>query len=266
MEEVNVVSGQTVLSEGEVPKFFFFIKEGKFRMGSEIYHSGSFVAIVEYFLEDELVSDMVAESDSVIRKYTKDDVMGEDEEYKNVLKFLVESLNASLVSYIEKEVIGDFEKSVDVAKIASIMDKTEGEEEVLEALEEMLSIQKLPELPDDPEKAKAVVDMTSKEEDIIRYVLHRLAFVKKFPANPESKEFIIDAIRIYMDEMEDRYGAMYSAKLAMLFYPDDDEIMREVMHRSIKISRLSKDPEWFEYLIRFLMRFPKEEVKIDEIS
>ncbi len=266
MEEVNVVSGQTVLSEGEVPGFFFFIKEGKFRVGNEIYHSGSFVAIVEYFLEDELASDAVSESDGIIRKYTKEDVMDNEEEYKNVLKFLVESLNASLVNYIEKDVIGDFEKSVDVAKIAAIMDKTEGGEEILEALEEMLSIQKLPELPDDPEKAKAVVEMTSKEEDIIRYVLHRLAFVKKFPDRPESKEFVLSALRIYMDEMDDRYGAMYSAKLAMLFYPDDDELMKEVMHRSIKISRLNKDPEWFEYLIRFLMRFPKEEVKIDEIS
>ena len=266
MEEVNVVSGQTVLSEGEVPKFFFLIKEGKFKSGNEIYHSGSFVAIVEYFLEDELVSDVVAETDSVIRKYTKEDVLGEGDEYTEVLKYLVESLNAALVDYIEKEVIGDFERSVDVAKIATIVDKTEGEDEILAALEEMLSIQKLPELPDDQEKAKAVVEMVSKEEDIIRYVLHRLAFVKKFPDAPDSKGFILDALRIYMDEMEDRYGAMYSAKLAMLFYPNDDELMKEVMHRSIKIARLNKDPEWFEYLIRFLIRFPEEEVKIDEIS
>lgn len=266
MEEVNVVSGQTVLSGGEVPKFFFFIKEGKFKSGNEIFHSGSFVAIVEYFLEDELTSDIVAESDSVIKKYTKDDVLGENDEYKEVLKYLVESLNASLIDYIEKDVIGDFEKSVDVAKIATIVDKTEGEDEILAALEEMLSIQKLPELPDDPEKAKAVVEMVSKEEDIIRYALHRLAFVKKFPDVPESKEFILDTLRIYMDEMEDRYGAMYSAKLAMLFYPSDDELMKEVIHRSIKIARLNKDPEWFEYLVRFLIRFPEEEVNMNEIS
>ncbi len=266
MEEMKVISGQTLLKRGEVPRSFFLIKEGTFRLGSELFKPGSFMVAIEYLLEESLESDVVAETDGIVVKYDKSDITSNDEEYRSILRYLVELLSGSLMKQVEIEVIGDFERSVDVAKIAEMIDETEGEEEILSALEEMLSIQKLPDLPDTPKKAKAVVEMVSKEEDIIRYVLHRLAFVKKFPSMKESREYILDVIRTYMDEMEDRYGAMYAIKIVLLMYPNDDELVREALRRGAKISRMNKDPEWFEYLIRFLVRFPEEEVSMDEIS
>ncbi len=264
MEEMNVVSGQTIFKDGEKPSFFFLIKDGKFKVGSETFPAGSFVALVEYFLDMEMSSDVVAESDGVIIKYTDSDVSENEEEFEKVLKYAVESLNASLAGSVDKVVVSDLEKSVDVAKLAEIAEEI-GEDELLSALEEMVSLQKLPEIPGDPEKAKAVVEMVSKEEDIIKYALHRIAFVKKFPGREESKEYLMEALRTYMDELEDRYGARYVAKLAILLYPDD-EIIIDVLRKLVKILRDSKDPEWFEYLERLLVAFPEEEVRIDEIS
>ena len=263
MEEMNVVGGQTILSGGEKPPFFFMIKDGKFKVGGEEYSSGSFVGVVEYFLELPMDDDAVAQTDGTIIKFTDSDVK-EEEGFEKVLKYLLEAVNALILGTPGKEVVTDFEKSVDVAKIAELVDVV-GEDELLIALEEMISLQKLPDIPDEPEKARSVIEMISKEEDILRYVLHRLAFVKKFPHDENSKEYVMDAIRVYMDDLQDKYGAKYSLKLAMLYYSDDDDLMEEVLKNLVKVMRESRDPEWFDYLLRYFLRFGKG-VKKDEIS
>ena len=263
MEEMTVVGGQTILNGGEKPPYFFMIKEGKFKVGSEEYSSGSFVGVIEYFLELPLDNDAVAQTDGVIVKFTDSDVKEEDG-FEKVLKYLLEAVNALILGAPGKEVVTDFEKSVDVAKIAELVDVV-GEDELLIALEEMISLQKLPDIPDDPEKAKSVIDMISKEEDILRYALHRLAFVKKFPHDEKSKEYIVEVIRVYTDDLQDKYGAKYSLKLAVLFYSDDDEMMETVLKDLVNVMRESKDPEWFDYLIRYLLKFGRG-VKKNEIS
>jgi hypothetical protein len=266
MEEVSVVNGQIILKDGEVPSFFFFIKEGKFRYGDKEYLSENFVGLVELILNLKMVGDVIAEDDGVIVKYTEQDLSENKEVFEKVLKYLTDLINVKLTEELSESVITDFEKNVDVAKITELISSFEDESKLLAVLEEMVSLQKLPELPKDPEKAKTLVEMVPKEEDLMRYILYRVAYVKAFPEMHVSKDYIMEVVRIYMDELDDKYGAKYVLKLALLFYPDDDEIAEEVLRRLLKLLRESRNPEWFEYMIRFLMRFPDKEVKFDEVS
>ncbi len=265
MEEVNVYKGQTIFGAGDRPDFFFKIISGKVRVGSEVYMEDDIVGIAEYMLSLPYGSDVVVEEDGKIVRYREDELVEDEEKFNEILRYVLESINSRIFMAPGEKVVEDLEKSVNVDGIAELA-TMEGEvSEAFEALEEMMTLKKLPYLPDEDDVALGILDKVKKEADILRYVLYRIAFVKKFPEHSKSPDLLKEAVEIYMDELDDRYGAKYTLKLFLYFYPEH-EYLREILLRMVKVLRRSQDPEWFEYLERLVMLFPEEEVKFDEIS
>lgn len=265
MEKVNVYKGQTLFGSGDRPDYFFKIVSGRVRVGRKVYMEGDIVGVAEYFLSLPYEADVMVEEDGSLIRYREDDVISDEEKFNEILKHVVESLNSVISVAPGGEAVKDLKESVNVDGMAELATMEGATTETFEALEEVMTLKKLPYLPDEEEIALGIIEKVKKDVDILRYVLYRIAFVKKFPDSERSPEFLKEAIEIYMDEMDDRYGSKYALKLFLYFYPEH-EILREVLLRMVKVLRRSQDPEWFEYLERLVMLFPEEEVNFDEIS
>ncbi len=261
MEEVRLVAGQPLVEEGEKSGFFFKVKNGKLKSELQEYSSGDLIGVVECFTSSPFRHTVVAEEDSVVIKLSLEDL--EDENlFDEIMKYIITSMVAIVEGGPGREVLEDLSRRGDIRGMAEIA----GEDEIaLSAIEEMLTFQKFPEMPDDLNTSLKLLEKVESEGDKMKFALHCIAFARKFPQAPKTPEILMKASEVYMDELGDRYSSRYVLKLLFLFQPNSD-LLKKALKRLIKLLREDRDPEWFEYLERFLLHFPKEEVNIDEIS
>ncbi len=264
MEEVRLYKDQTLFGPTEKPDYFLGIVEGSVKVGNVVYGPGDILGFVEYFLEQPFVGEVKVEEDGVGKKYREEDVENE-EIFKEVLRYALENLNSSIASIPTQEVVKDFEDTARVDALLELSSMDEAPLEAFDAIEDMMTLKKLPALPDDEEIAYDFVEKFEKEMDLLQYILYRIAFVKKFPENEHSQKFLLEVIDTYLEELGDRFGAKYAMMLFLLFYPDSPKV-KDVLLKLIKVLRQSKNPEWFEYYERLVMLFPEVEVKLDEIT
>ncbi len=264
MEEVKVHKGQTIFGMGDKPDFFFRIVDGKITVKNEVYNVGDFVGFVEYFMEVPFEGDVVVLEDGAIERFREDDVK-DPKIFDEVMMHIIDMINSSVSVVPGEKAVKEIEEKADVGAILELGMMKEAPEETFEILEDVMTLKKLPELPDDEKKARDFIEKLDRDVDILNYILHKLAFVKKFPDSDVSPGYLREVIEIYMDELDDRYGAKYCLKLFLVLYPDHEDL-HDVLLRLVKVLKRSNDPEWFEYYERLLITFPDSEVKYDEIS
>jgi len=229
-----------------------------------VYGPGDMLGFVEYFLERPFTREVIVEEDVTGRKYGEDDI-GNEEIFKKVLEYALKKLNVSIASVPNRKVVKELEDTAHVDALLEISSMDEAPPETFNAIEDMMTLKRLPSLPEDEETAYDFVEKFEKEIDILQYILYRIAFVKKYPESEHSQRFLLEVIDTYLDELDDRFGAKYAMMLFLLFYPDSPKV-KDVLLKLIKILRQSKNPEWFEYYERLVMLFPEAEVRLDEIT
>ncbi len=263
MEEMRLVAGQPLVEEGEKTGFFFKLKEGRLRSGAVEYSQGDLVGVVEYFTSTPFRSSITADTDSTVLKISLED-LEDDSLYDEVMVYLLSAMDSVMKGGIDEGVIEELKRMGDIGGIAEVAEDVEMDT-ALNAIEEMLTFQKLPEIPEDEELALKLLEKVESEQDRMKFALHCIAFSRKFPKSNHTPGVLMKASEVYIDEFGDRYGARYVLKLLFLFQPNS-ELLKEALKKLIKLLREDRDPEWFEYLERFFLHFPEEEVKMDEIT